>query len=94
MADDKTRAKENARKVAEWLMGREAEFEGDGVDEKSVAAAIGLSEDEAVAAVDYLENREEVVRMPHGTTAPSQFLLKPGRGWPDMKNEIGKSATG
>ena len=42
----------------------------------------GIGEGEAAEVIDYLENHEEVVRYPQGDTAPSRFLLKPGRNWP------------
>ena len=87
MADEnRSRAEENARRLAEWLANN-AEFEQQGVSEDSLAAA-GLAADEITRAVDYLENREEVVRIPQGLGTPPRFLLKPGRGWPDLKQML------
>ena len=87
MADEsQARAEQNARRVAGWLADS-AEFEQQGVSEDSLTAA-GLATEEITGAVDYLENREEVVRVPQGLGSPPRFLLKPGRGWPDLKEEI------
>ncbi len=83
MADDgKSMAEHNARQISEWLAARGTEFEQQGVGENQLASAIGLPEKELTEALDYLENREEVVRFPNS-------LLKPGRGWPDVRANIG-----
>jgi hypothetical protein len=47
-----------------------------------------MSESEIREALDHLEAREEVVRLPQALTSPPQFLLKPGRGWPEARDEI------
>lgn len=94
MADKhKTQIQQNAVRVAQWLMDNGAEFEQQGIDETSVATAVGLTVLDAEEAVDYLENREEVVRMPKAMTPP-QFTLKPGRGWPDVQQELLKKSAG
>jgi hypothetical protein len=83
MADDrKSMAEHNARRVAEWLANSGTEFEQRGVAENQLASAVGLPESEMKEAVDYLENREDVVRF-------SNSLLKPGRGWPELRASIG-----
>lgn len=93
MADKhKTQVQQNAFRVAQWLSENGAEFE-QGINEDSVATAVGLTALDAEQAVDYLENREEVVRMPKAMTPP-QFALKPGRGWPDVQQELLKKSTG
>ena len=82
MADDrKTKAERNARRVAEWLAEHRTEFEQGGVAENQLAGAAGLPEKELTEAVDHLENREEVVRFPNS-------LLKPGRGWAELRTSI------
>ncbi|HVG33820.1 MAG TPA: hypothetical protein VM911_12090 [Pyrinomonadaceae bacterium] len=81
-ADHKHHIQQLADKVTDWLRENRAEFEGEGVNEDGIAGSLGISEDEAAEVVDYLENHEEVVRYPQGETAPSRFLLKPGRNWP------------
>jgi hypothetical protein len=82
MADDrKSTAEHNARRVAERLAASATEFEQHGVAENELALAVGLTERDLAEAVDYLENREEVVRFPHS-------VLKPGRGWPEMRASI------
>lgn len=89
MADTrKSRAEEAARRAAEWLAGNEESFSREGVSEESLAAALGLSGAEVTEAVDYLENREEVVRFPHPLATPPRVDLKPGRGWPALRDEI------
>lgn len=93
MADErKSDAERNARRVAEHLARVEAEFGGEGVGEDSLAEATGLSRDEVAAAVDYLENREDVVRFPHPLSTPPRTVLKPGRGWPDLRGQIAGGA--
>jgi len=93
MADkNKSQVEQNALRVAEWLAGNGAEFEQQGINEDQVAAAVGLPDQDAAEAIDHLENREEVVRMPKALTPP-QFLLKPGRAWSEVRDQvIGKSA--
>jgi hypothetical protein len=83
----KTKVEQNAQRVALWLMDNNTEFEQQGISEASLLAAVGLSEIDAKEAVDHLENHEEVVRMPQALTPP-QFLLKPGRGWPEIKAQV------
>jgi hypothetical protein len=80
---------QKAARVIEWLKAHRSEFEGDGLDEDGLPGATGMSEDEARETVDYLENHEDVVRYPHGLTAPSRFMLKPGRNWPAIRDGEG-----
>lgn len=83
MADDrKSMAEHNARRVAEWLTNGGTAFEQEGIPESQLGSAVGLSEKELAEAVDYLENRDEVVRFPNS-------LLKPGRAWPELKASNG-----
>ena len=89
MGDDrKARNEQNALRIAEWLLEHEAEFEEPGIREAGIAEALGLSEADAEAAIDYLENREEVVRWPEALATPPIFVLKPARGWPDIKAKL------
>ena len=93
MADkNKAKVEQNAQRIAQWLMDNSAEFEQQGINESRVASAAGLSEIDAQEAIDHLENREEVVRMPQALTPP-QFLLKPGRGWPEIKTKAMRQAS-
>ena len=86
MTDDhKARMEQKAARVIEWLKEKATEFEGEGVGEESLASSTGMGEDEIREVVDYLENHEDVVRYPQGVTAPSRFLLKPGRNWPAIR---------
>jgi hypothetical protein len=86
MAEDhKARMGQKAARVIEWLKEHATEFEGEGVAEDGLAGSAGMGEDELREVVDYLENHEDVVRYPQGVTAPSRFLLKPGRNWPSIK---------
>ena len=78
----------NAERIAQWLAENRAEFEGQGISEDRLAAAVGLSGEKITEAIDHLEAREEVVRMPQALTTPPHFLLKPGRGWPEMRDEL------
>ena len=89
MADaHKTQLDPKAERVARWLAENRAEFEGQGVGEDKLAPALGMTTEEITEAIDHLEAREEVVRMPQGLTTPPQFQLKPGRGWPEARDEM------
>jgi hypothetical protein len=96
MADDrKSRAEQNAHRIIDWLMENRTEFEHQGINESTLTAALGLADADATEAVDRLENREEVVRLPIASTTPPQFILKPGRGWHDITEKtLPKRANG
>lgn len=95
MADEhKTATEQNARRVAEWLAENRADFEGQGISEDNMASALGMASTEITEAIDHLEAREEVVRMPQALTTPPQFRLKPGRGWPEIRDKILGRAQG
>ena len=84
---------EKSGRILAWLNEHRGEFEGDGVSEQSLASAVGLSEQEAREAVDRLENREALVRIPRHD-APGSFTLQPARGWADIRDELGRGAAG
>jgi hypothetical protein len=89
MTDEgKSMTDKNTQRVAEWLADNSTEFEQQGISEDKVAPAVSLTKEEVMEALDHLENREDVVRMPQALTIPPQFLLKPGRGWPEARDEI------
>ena len=96
MADDhKTKVEQDADRILNWLTQHQGEFEQNGVEEATLAGSVGLTEEEVTRAVDHLESHEEVVRMPQGLTTPPQFLLKPGRGWPErLKSAAGEGQSG
>jgi hypothetical protein len=87
--DHKAEIEQNANRIIEWIKAHGSEFEGEGIDEDSLSGSTGLSGDQVTEAVDYLENHEDVVRYPQGVTAPSRFLLKPGRNWPSIREGAG-----
>ena len=94
MADEhRPRHDEKADRVLAWLHEHRAEFEGEGVSEQSLASAVGLPERDVTEAVDRLENREAVVRIPRHDE-PGGFTLQPARGWADICDELGKGAAG
>ena len=85
MADhDKTRVQENSDRIINWLLEHSAQFENEGIEESTLAGAIGLSEEEVTAALDHLENHEDLARIPEALSDPPRFLLKPARGWHDI----------
>jgi hypothetical protein len=43
-----------------------------------------LPQDQLREAIDYLEEHEDVARMPETMTTPPRFQLKPARGWPEV----------
>ena len=79
--DHKTAVHENAARIIEWLLEHRTEFEQSGLEESSLGAAIGLSEDEIREAIDHLEGHEDVARLPEALSNPPRFILKPARGW-------------
>jgi hypothetical protein len=89
----KSKIEQNAYQIAQWLIDNRKEFEQEGITEARVATAVGLLSVDAKEAVDHLENREEVVRMPQPQTTPRQFVLKPGRIWADIREQILEKRT-
>lgn len=89
MADEhRTKIDPKAERIARWLLENRTEFEGQGIGEDKLAPALGMTAEEITEAIDHLEAREELVRMPQGLTSPPHFLLKPARGWPDVRDEL------
>jgi hypothetical protein len=89
MADEhRTGIDPKAERLAQWLVENRIEFEGQGISEDKLAPALGMTIEEITEAIDHLEAREDVVRMPQALTSPPHFLLKPGRGWPEMRDEM------
>jgi DNA-binding GntR family transcriptional regulator len=83
------------QRVARWLVENRTDFEGQGISEDKLSSALGMTGTEITEALDHLEAREEVVRMPQALTTPPHFLLKPGRGWPEARDEIlGSKSSG
>jgi hypothetical protein len=76
------------QRAVQWLVENRTEFEEQGIGEDKLADALGMNSTEVTEVVDHLEAREEVVRMPQGQTTPPRFLLKPGRGWAEVRDEI------
>lgn len=94
MTDEhRPRHDEKSDRILAYLYEHRGEFEGEGVSEQSLASAVGFSEQDAREAVDRLENREAVVRIPRHD-APGNFTLQPARGWADISGELGKGAGG
>lgn len=82
-------ANRHTSRILEWLSANHASFEEQGVTEELLMGAIdGLRREETDAALDLLENREIVVRLPDKQAAES-ILVKPGRGWPQARATIG-----
>ena len=95
MTDEhQTEPQRKTQRVAQWLAENRAEFEGQGISEDQLASALGMTSEEVTEAIDHLEAREEVVRMPQALTTPPHFLLKPGRGWPEARDEILGAGSG
>jgi hypothetical protein len=76
------------KRVVQWLVENRTEFEEQGIGENKLASALGMTSEEITEVIDHLEAREEVVRMPQAGTTPPHFLLKPGRGWAEARDEI------
>jgi hypothetical protein len=93
---NKTIVHENANRIIEYLLKKRNEFEQDGVEESSLAGSLALSDTAVREAVDLLENREDVARVPEAIGNPPRFLLKPARGWQQLVERPGeeKQATG
>jgi len=86
---NKAKIEQNANLVVKWLADNRAEFEEQGINESSLAGAVEIGGiDQVRAAIDRLENREIVVRRPVALTNPLQFLLTPGRTWPEVRDKL------
>src|SRR5262249_43830272 len=90
---DKAEIEANAARITNWLVDNSTEFEQSGVSEESLADAAGLSAEQAMNAVDRLENTEVVVRDPVALTKPPRFLVKPGRNWTPTRDKLVSSRT-
>ena len=93
MAHDKD-VDQNAAQIVEWLLQNRSEFEQNGIEESSISVTVGLSEAEVTRAIDQLENREDVARLPETLSNPPKFLLKPARGWPEIIKSASERKTG
>jgi len=85
---EKPEVEENAVRITNWLVDNSTEFEQRGLSEESLAAAAKMSTEQAITAVDRLENREVVVRDPIALTRPPRFLVKPGRNWLPTRDKL------
>jgi len=93
MADERrSRLDPNADRVTRWLADNRTEFEDQGVSEDKLAAAVGMPAADVTETIDHLEAREEVVRVPQGQSTPPQFVLKPGRGWSEVRDGLARAA--
>jgi hypothetical protein len=89
MTDErKSRFDPNAERITKWLADNRTEFEDEGLAEDKLAAAVGMKPEDVTETIDHLEAREEVVRVPHGLSTPPQFVLKPGRGWTEVRDGL------
>lgn len=84
----------NTSRIIHWLQEHSAEFEQGSIEETRVTESAGLSKDDAMRAIDYLENHEAIVRFPHPLSTPPQIMIKPGRGWQDVLEEDAGKAAG
>jgi hypothetical protein len=91
--EHKPKHDERSERVLGWLFEHRADFESAGIAESSLAAAVGLSADEVTEAVDRLENREAVARIPHHDAAHTGSLLQPARGWTDICEGFDKGSS-
>jgi hypothetical protein len=88
------KADPNTIRIMQWLAEHSAEFEQGSIEEAQIASAVGLANDDVTTAIDWLENKEAVVRFPHPLSTPARTMLKPGRGWHDLlEKETGKPAN-
>src|SRR5262245_54212331 len=84
----------NVTRIIHWLMEHSQEFEQGNIEETQIAGSVGLAKDDVTTAIDWLENREGVVRFPHPLSTPARTMLKPGRGWHDLvEREAGEAAN-
>ncbi|HZS10332.1 MAG TPA: hypothetical protein VFD58_36220 [Blastocatellia bacterium] len=86
---DKARIEQNANHIVSLLADKREEFEQQGISEDAFIGAAGPgSADESKAAIDHLENKEIVVRVPEALTRPPLIMLKPGRMWEDARDKV------
>ena len=87
MADEhKTRHDPKSERVTQWLVENQQEFQDQGIAEDKLANALSMTSEEITETIDHLEAREELVRIPQGVSTPPHFLLKPGRGWAEVRD--------
>jgi DNA-binding transcriptional MocR family regulator len=55
---------------------------------RGLASALGISVQEVTEAVDYLENRKDMVRFPTLWKRRPREVLKPDRGWVSLRDEV------
>jgi hypothetical protein len=85
---------QNTSRIIHWLSEQRAKFEQGEIEEKFLADSVGLTKEEVTQSIDWLENREAVVRFPHPSSTPPQTMIKPGRGWQDLvEKESGQAAN-
>ena len=90
---NKAKIEQDSMRVASWLADHCSEFEGQGVNEDSLTGAAQIGGiDQVRSAVDRLENREVVVRWPVPGASPPQFMIKPGRAWPETREKLAKTS--
>jgi hypothetical protein len=94
-SDHNSNVEEASNRIIDWLLQHRAEFEQTGIEESSLAADVGLTEEEVRKAVDHLEAHEDVARVPEALSDPPRFLLKPARGWHEIveSRPAGKQAS-
>ena len=79
---------DDATRIANWLVDNRDAFEQAGISEETLASRAGVSPDSVQGAIDQLENREIVVRDPEALTRPPRFTIKPGRSWPETREQL------
>jgi hypothetical protein len=79
---------QEATQIVNWLVDNREQFEQHGVGEEELAGAVGIAQPAAQTAIDQLENREVVVRDPEALTRPPRFVIKPGRSWPETRDNL------
>lgn len=97
MAEHHKELGEDAARIANWLVDNREQFEQSGISGDSIGGLAGISGPDAVqTAIDQLENKEIVVRDPEALTRPPRFTIKPGRSWPEARDEMlnARSAAG
>jgi len=85
----KARVENDAARITSWILDHRDEFESQGVSEDTVVTSAGIEKaEDAREAIDHLESREDLVRMPQALAKPPRFVLKPGRNWPETRDKL------
>jgi len=85
---DKSGAEDAAKRVAEWLAGNQEGCQQDSHEKGGLASALGMLGEEVIEAVNYLENRKNVVRFPTLWRHRPEWCSSAAGAWVSLRDEV------